>query len=105
MVARLGDTGVTLTNRALSTMEHGRGLDLCWLPELADALDCTVTYLLGLTDDPRRWEPDPPPPAPAPGSTGPPPVGHRNWILGPDTSGPLPRTGPAVVPPVPDGPR
>ena len=28
------------------------------VPELAAALDCTVTYLLGLTEDPARWEPD-----------------------------------------------
>jgi hypothetical protein len=27
---------------------------------LAAALDCTVTYLIGLTDEPHRWEPDPP---------------------------------------------
>ena len=68
--------GASLTNRALSAMEHGRGLDLGRLPDLAAALDCTLTYLLGLTDDPARWEPD--------GSTGPaPPALHRNWILGP----------------------
>ena len=28
------------------------------LPELARALDCSLTYLVGLTDDPTSWEPD-----------------------------------------------
>jgi hypothetical protein len=39
-------------------MEHGQGLDVGRIPELAAALQCTVTYLLGLTMDPHRWEPD-----------------------------------------------
>ena len=30
------------------------------LPELACALECTLTYLVGLTDRPDRWQPDPP---------------------------------------------
>lgn len=76
----LAGRGAVLTNRALSAMEHGRGLDLGRLPDLAAALNCTVTYLVGLTDDPVRWEPDdltgPPPAAPARPA-------HRNWILGP----------------------
>ncbi len=42
----------------MSSLEHGAGLDLCKLPEVARALDCTLTYLVGLTDDPERWEPD-----------------------------------------------
>ena len=50
--------GVATTNKALSSLEHGAGLDVCKLPELARALDCTLTYLVGLTDDPERWEPD-----------------------------------------------
>jgi hypothetical protein len=28
------------------------------MPELAIALECTVTYLLGMTADPQRWVPD-----------------------------------------------
>ena len=40
------------------SLEHGAGLDVGKLPELARALDCTLTYLVGLTDDPGRWEPD-----------------------------------------------
>jgi transcriptional regulator with XRE-family HTH domain len=58
VVTRLGRCGVRTTNRALSTLEHGAGIDVAKLPELAVALDCTVTYLIGLTNDPRRWEPD-----------------------------------------------
>lgn len=58
VVTRLGRVGVHTTNRALSSLEHGTGLDVAKLPELASALDCTVTYLVGLTDDPHRWEPD-----------------------------------------------
>ena len=58
VVARLRRLGVATTNKALSSLEHGAGLDVGKLPELARALDCTLTYLVGLTDDPARWEPD-----------------------------------------------
>jgi transcriptional regulator with XRE-family HTH domain len=58
VVARLRRLGVDTTNKALSSLEHGAGLDVCKLPELAHALDCTLTYLVGLTADPLRWEPD-----------------------------------------------
>lgn len=58
VAARLGRRGVSTSNRALSTLEHGGGIDVGKLPDLADALECTVTYLVGLTDDPQRWEPD-----------------------------------------------
>ncbi len=58
VVTRLARCGVHTTNRALSSLEHGAGVDVAKLPDLASALDCTVTYLLGLTDDPHRWEPD-----------------------------------------------
>ncbi|WP_285742976.1 helix-turn-helix transcriptional regulator [Lentzea sp. NBRC 105346] len=68
LVRRLDRRGARTTNRVLSEMENGRGLDLGWLPELAIALECTVTYLVGLTADPTRWEPDPRP----------------SWVLGPD---------------------
>lgn len=60
VVTRLARLGVRTTNRALSSLEHGAGIDVAKLPELAAALDCTVTYLIGLTDEPHRWEPDPP---------------------------------------------
>lgn len=39
-------------------MENGQGLDLGLLPDLAESLDCTVTYLIGLSADPHSWEPD-----------------------------------------------
>jgi transcriptional regulator with XRE-family HTH domain len=58
VVTRLSRVGVQTTNRALSSLEHGTGVDAAKLPELAMALDCTVTYLFGLTDDPHQWEPD-----------------------------------------------
>jgi len=50
--------GLTLSNRTVSAMENGRRLDLGKLPDLAEVLTCSVTYLLGLTRDPSRWEPD-----------------------------------------------
>lgn len=58
VVARLAHLGVATTDKALSSLEHGAGLDLAKLPELAAVLDCSITWLLGLTDDPRRWDPD-----------------------------------------------
>lgn len=58
VVTRLGKCGLQTTNRALSSLEHGTGLDVAKLPELAAALDCTVTYLVGLTDDAHSWMPD-----------------------------------------------
>ncbi|HEY7721304.1 MAG TPA: helix-turn-helix domain-containing protein [Pedococcus sp.] len=83
VTSRLGRLGVASTNKSLSSLEHGAGLDVAKLPELAAALECTVTWLLGLTDDPHRWEPDEPaPPGPslhqdaAEQTSGP-------WILGP----------------------
>jgi transcriptional regulator with XRE-family HTH domain len=103
VVTRLGRAGLHTTNRAVSSLEHGAGVDVAKLPELAAALDCTVTYLVGLTDDPQRWEPDHPltpdhPDLPAqpvplsrvanaapPASLAPPPQGSRpSWILGLD---------------------
>lgn len=58
VISRLARLGIASTNKSLSSLEHGAGLDVAKLPELAAALDCTVTWLLGLTDDPHRWEPD-----------------------------------------------
>ena len=60
VVSRLRRMGVETTNKALSSLEHGAGLDVAKLPELACALECTLTYLVGLTDRPDRWQPDPP---------------------------------------------
>ena len=58
VVARLRRMGVATTNKALSSLEHGAGLDVAKLPELACALECTLTYLVGLTDTPDHWQPD-----------------------------------------------
>jgi transcriptional regulator with XRE-family HTH domain len=58
VVTRLAKLGVLTTNKALSSLEHGTGIDVAKLPEFARALECTVTYLLGLTADPCSWEPD-----------------------------------------------
>lgn len=58
VVARLRGMGVLTTNKALSALEHGAGLDVAKLPELARALECTLTWLVGLTDRCDRWEPD-----------------------------------------------
>ncbi len=86
VVARLERRGNQTTNRGLSAMENGRGLDLGLLPELADALGCTTTYLLGLTDDPSAWEPSRPS-----GNNGtrvpeqlPVPIQNGSGILGPE---------------------
>ncbi|MGZ4629796.1 helix-turn-helix domain-containing protein [Oryzihumus sp.] len=88
VVTRLAQLGVTTTNKAVSSLEHGTGLDLAKLPELAQALDCSVTWLLGLTDDPVSWSPDT---SARPGLEAASPVAassvtaaaRRSWILGP----------------------
>jgi len=90
IVTRLARCGLRTTNRALSSLEHGAGLDVGKLPELAAALDCTVTYLVGLTDDPHRWAPDATPdarPAARPVEASrslPSPVDSASLILGSD---------------------
>jgi transcriptional regulator with XRE-family HTH domain len=58
VVSRLRRIGVATTNKALSSLEHGAGLDVGKLPEIARALECSLTWLVGLTDDPTSWEPD-----------------------------------------------
>lgn len=94
VVARLRRLGVDTTNKALSSLEHGAGLDVCKLPEIARALDCTLTYLVGLTSNPLRWEPDgltwpenEPVPDAAPEAVSAPDrttwSGDGPWILGP----------------------
>lgn len=101
VVERVAGYGSRLSNQALSAIENGRRLAVGRLPDLAGALDCTVTYLIGLTADPHRWQPDLPQPrqqltaaspeAPDPsentapqGTPGAPASSHRSWILGPD---------------------
>ena len=91
VVERVARYGSRLSNQALSAIENGRRLAVGRLPDLAGALDCTVTYLIGLTADPHRWQPDlpqPREPAPAPpraaAPSAPASPRHRSWILGPD---------------------
>ena len=62
VVDRVNGYGSRLSNQALSAIENGRRLAVGRLPDLAAALQCTVSYLLGLTADPDRWEPDDPRP-------------------------------------------
>jgi transcriptional regulator with XRE-family HTH domain len=62
VVERVERHGSRLSNQALSAIENGRRLAVGRLPDLAAALDCTVTYLIGLTTDPLRWLPDKPEP-------------------------------------------
>jgi transcriptional regulator with XRE-family HTH domain len=58
VVDRVNGYGSRLSSQALSAIENGRRLPVGRLPDLAAALECTVSYLLGLTADPGRWEPD-----------------------------------------------
>jgi transcriptional regulator with XRE-family HTH domain len=58
VVNRVNGHGSRLSNQALSAIENGRRLAVGRLPDLSAALECTVSYLLGLTSDPDRWEPD-----------------------------------------------
>lgn len=81
VVRRLEALGVCASNRTLSAMEHGQGVDVGRLPELAMALDCTVTYLLGLTASPESWLPDR---SDGDGRSWAAPHATTSWILGPD---------------------
>ena len=105
LVDRVNGYGSRLSSQALSAIENGRRLAVGRLPDLAAALQCTVSYLLGLTADPDRWEPDdasppallrPVPNSPVPNSPvtnspagqGTPP--RHGWILGPDLPDAIP---------------
>jgi transcriptional regulator with XRE-family HTH domain len=106
VAARLGELGAATTNKALSSLEHGSTLDAAKLPELARVLECSVTYLLGLTDEPSRWRPDrgvgavhDPVTAPPAAELAPPVPAGRPWILGPEV--PAARSTDASQRPVP----
>jgi transcriptional regulator with XRE-family HTH domain len=110
VVERVSRHGSRLSSQALSAIENGRRLAVGRLPDLAEALGCTVTYLLGLTAEPGRWQPDtqdtpfmpvtqdtldvpdappaPRTPAAQPGLRTPP---RHSWILGPDIPAATPR--------------
>ena len=105
VVERVSRYGPALPVQALSAMENGRRLAVGRLSDLAAALDCTVTYLIGLTADPRSWQPDRPGRPAVPSPAVPPERAHhpvrkarsaqearpdparRSWILGPDVPG------------------
>jgi transcriptional regulator with XRE-family HTH domain len=106
VVARVARPGSRLSNQALSAIENGRRLAVGRLPDLAEALDCTVTYLLGLTADPRSWSPDQPsrPPAPAESEPAPPTSALAPPAPAPATPAPA-APAPATPPPGPGSPR
>ena len=89
VVGRLQGLGVNTSNKTVSSLERGAGLDLAKLPEIASALECTITYLVGLTDTPARWEPDDPAPPRREAAPRPEQDDHHRpgselpWILGP----------------------
>jgi transcriptional regulator with XRE-family HTH domain len=108
VVDRVNGHGSRLSNQALSAIENGRRLAVGRLPDLAAALECTVSYLLGLTADPGRWEPDDDLQSPAAARPGTGRVtpgasrgahrvtpARRSWILGPDVPEASP---PALIP-------
>jgi transcriptional regulator with XRE-family HTH domain len=57
LLARLRDGGLSLTPGAISHIED-RGVDMAKAPVFALALECTVSFLAGWTDDPDGWEPN-----------------------------------------------
>ena len=106
LVDRVNGYGSRLSSQALSAIENGRRLAVGRLPDLAAALQCTVSYLLGLTADPAAGNPMTParllssgppcvlPPARRPQTVTNGPVTNspawpgtpprHGWILGPD---------------------
>jgi transcriptional regulator with XRE-family HTH domain len=58
ILGRLDELGLTMSAGGLSSMERGIGLDVGKLLPLSLALECTITYLLGLTTEPNSWDPD-----------------------------------------------
>ena len=51
-------TGLIYTGVSIGNMEAGKQLDPAKVMALAIALDCSLTYIHGWTDDPQKWEPD-----------------------------------------------
>ena len=105
LVDLVNEHGSRLSSQGLSAIENGRRLAVGRLPDLAAALQCTVSYLLGLTADPYRWEPDdasapalissavPPAPAgqaPSNGAANQGASPRHGWILGPDVPDAVP---------------
>lgn len=61
MVRRLAEQGLEISQATYSRIEVGKSeivKGANYLVGLATALDCSVTYLLGLTSKPSKWTPD-----------------------------------------------
>lgn len=61
MVRRLAGQGLEISQATYSRIEVGKSEIVKgsnYLVGLATALDCSVTYLLGLTSKPSKWTPD-----------------------------------------------
>jgi transcriptional regulator with XRE-family HTH domain len=58
---RLRKLGLKISPQTVSAWEWGRPrIAVEQWKALAVALECTVTYLFGLTEDPHKWDPDQP---------------------------------------------
>ena len=60
LALRMSEQGFPLSQAAISRAESGAAMEQGELIALAVALECSTTYLLGLTTKPDRWEPDAP---------------------------------------------
>lgn len=59
LAEKVTDRGLRMTQATVSRAESGAGVDEVELIFFHLVLRCTITYLLGLTDDPKKWTPDP----------------------------------------------
>ena len=60
LAVALDAAGMMLSTQRISQIEKGAGLDATQVEVFAVALQCTTTYLLGGTDNPKTWKPDKP---------------------------------------------
>lgn len=61
VVRRMREKGLDLSQATYSRIEVGKSeivKGANYLVALSEALECTVTYLLGLTSKPSKWTPD-----------------------------------------------
>lgn len=61
VVSRMRAEGLDLSTATYSRIEVGKAeivKGANYLVSLAKALDCSVTFLLGLTTEPSKWNPD-----------------------------------------------
>jgi transcriptional regulator with XRE-family HTH domain len=57
---RMTARGIRTILQQVSQIEQGTGVGVGKLVVLAQALECSMTYLLDLTDKPDKWTPDTP---------------------------------------------